>query len=116
MSASRDYSQNISFIFTHLKASAASPSNSEDQAQFIQVQELTRGVEFGKVLKAEKAPSEQPQKSELKSYSPLELLSRGREASEVVLEESLKNTFKQMDDVQARLKFMLAELKELTQS
>ncbi len=105
MSATHDRSQNISFIFTRLKPlPALSEGNNQPEASFVRL-----GIETNQILKTAEVRAEAP-----RSYSPLQLL--GAQTSKVSIEaaQSLSSNLNQLDEIQARLKFMISELKELT--
>ena len=112
MSATRDRTQKIAFLYTNLyqvykqqqeESGAKSTDASSDPT-------LSSGI----ILKAGSTQAAQVTAFpglKIKSFEPLKPQKKSEKAVAV---ESLKENLKQLNDIHSRLKFMLQELEELT--
>ena len=143
MSATRDQSQKITFVYSNLHAiyrkglerarqgatQGASPDQASLSSEALSHFATGRGLTTGAVIKADSpaaqqakpmpAPPAPPAPPVSRAYTPAELLGKRvvRPAALKVVQEnpvaSLKQNLDQLNDLQARLRFMLKELEDL---
>jgi hypothetical protein len=97
MSATRDQSQKITFLFTRLQPQQTSES------------EISASLTKSEIIKVGSIETAQ-----VKPYHPSQLLGV-RNSQDESISKSLTQSLNQIEDLQSRLKFMLSELKALTE-
>jgi hypothetical protein len=114
MSATRDKTQKITFVYSNLYSIYR---KGVEQARESAPLGLTPGLTRGAVIKAaaeSAAPAAQPAAPRVSAYTPAELIGkRVAKPASVSPVESLKQNLQQLNDLQARLRFMLKELEDL---